>query len=226
VKQATQEVASVHPGSPSLADQGQTGGWTRRFQPKRSVWTVPVVVLDVDPEDLLQATTADDQQPVEALGTDRTDPTLGVGIRVRRLDRRHQHLGTLGAEHLVEPVTKLGVAVAEHKAQSLSSIRCRQEQVAGLLGDPGTMGVDVTPARWTRRVASSMKNSTYSRRSQMVSTVKNSQARMPAACWCRNARHVVVVGRRRVQPMTTQRGTDRGCRDPHAEPEQLALMRW
>jgi hypothetical protein len=23
--------------------------------------------------------------------------------------------------------------------------------------------------------------------------------------------------------MTTQRGADRGCRDPHAEPEQLAL---
>jgi hypothetical protein len=40
-----------------------------------------------------------------------------------------------------------------------------------------------------------MKNSTYSRRSQMVSTVKKSQARMPAACWRRNARQVVVVGR-------------------------------
>jgi hypothetical protein len=33
-----------------------------------------------------------------------------------------------------------------------------------------------------------MKNSTYSRRSQIVSTVKKSQARMPAACWRRNAR--------------------------------------
>ena len=67
VKQATKEVAAAHPG---LADQGQTGGWTRRFQPKRSVWTMSVVVLDVHPEDLLQVTTADDQQPVEALGPD------------------------------------------------------------------------------------------------------------------------------------------------------------
>src|SRR5512133_3121928 len=32
--------------------------------------------------------------------------------------------------------------------------------------------------------------------------------------------------RRRVQPVAAQRGADRGCRDPDAEPEQLALMRW
>jgi hypothetical protein len=50
------EVASAHPGSPSLADVGQPGGWTRRFQPKRPVWTMPVVVLDIDPEDQFQVT--------------------------------------------------------------------------------------------------------------------------------------------------------------------------
>src|SRR6266508_6593581 len=38
---STKEVASAHPGSPSL-DQGQTGGWAGRFQPKRSMWTVLV----------------------------------------------------------------------------------------------------------------------------------------------------------------------------------------
>src|SRR4029453_2312813 len=193
VKQATKEVASAHPGSPSLADQGQTGGWLRWFEPKRSVWAMLVVVLDVHPEDLLQVTTADDQQPVQALGADGTDPPLRVGVRVGRLDRRDEHLGALGAEHVVEPTTELGVAVAEHKAQSpSSSLGCRQEQVARLLGDPATVGVG---GHWTRRVASPMKNSTSSRRSQMVSTVKKSQARMPAACWRRNARQVVVVGR-------------------------------
>jgi hypothetical protein len=74
VKQATKEVASAHPGSPSLADQGQTDRWTRQFQPKRSVWTMSVVVLDIHPENLLQMTTAEDQQPVEALGPDGTSP--------------------------------------------------------------------------------------------------------------------------------------------------------
>ena len=144
MKQATKEVASAYPGSPSLANQGQTGGWTRWFEPKRSVWAMLVVVLDIDPEDLVQVTTANDQEPVEALGADGTDPPLGVGVGVRRLDRRDDHLGALGAEHLVEPATELGVAVAEHKAQPPSSIRCRQEQVAGLL-------VTQAPSGWTSR---------------------------------------------------------------------------
>ena len=89
VKQAPKEVASVHSGSSILSDVGQPGGWTRRFQPKRPVWTMPVVVLDIDPEDLFQVTSADDQQPVEALGTDGTDPPLRMDVRVRCLDRRH-----------------------------------------------------------------------------------------------------------------------------------------
>jgi hypothetical protein len=36
VKQATKEIALAHPGA-DLADQGQTGGWTGRFQPKGPV---------------------------------------------------------------------------------------------------------------------------------------------------------------------------------------------
>jgi hypothetical protein len=36
-----------------------------------------------------------------------------------------------------------------------------------------------------------MKNSTYNRRSQIVSTVKKSHAMIPSACWRRNARQVV-----------------------------------
>jgi hypothetical protein len=69
-----------------------------------------------------------------------------------------------------------------------------------------------------------MKNSTYSRRSKMVSTVKKSQARMPAA-WLAQERPPRRGRRPRggIEPMATQRGADRGCRDPHAEPEQLAL---
>jgi hypothetical protein len=80
VKQATKEVASAHPGSPSLGDQGQTGGWTRWFEPKRSVWAMPVVVLDIDPEGRLQVTMANDEEPVEAFGADGTDPPLRMAL--------------------------------------------------------------------------------------------------------------------------------------------------
>ena len=121
VKQATKEVASVHPRSPILADQSQTG-WIRRFQPKRSVRPVPVVVLDIHTKDLLQVTTANDQRPVKTLGADRADPTLRVGVRVRRLDRRDEHLGALGAEHLIEPATELRVPVADKKLHPVAAL--------------------------------------------------------------------------------------------------------
>jgi hypothetical protein len=44
-----------------------------------------------------------------------------------------------------------------------------------------------------RRLSSSMKNSTYSRCSQTVSTVKKSHAMIPAPGWRSNARHVLAV---------------------------------
>ncbi len=34
---------------------------------------MPVVVLDVDPEHLLQVASPDDQEPVQTLGTDRAN---------------------------------------------------------------------------------------------------------------------------------------------------------
>ena len=105
------------------------------------MWTMSVVVLDIDPEDLFQVTTADGQQPVQALGADGTDPALRVGVRVRRLDRRDEHLGTLGAEHVVEPTTELGVPVADEEAHLPALLAQHQEQASGLLGDPGPIGV-------------------------------------------------------------------------------------
>jgi hypothetical protein len=44
-------------------------------------------------------------------------------------------------------------------------------------------------------VSSSIKNSTYNRCTQMVSTVKKSQATIPAACRRRNVCQVVVARR-------------------------------
>ena len=56
-------------------------------------------------------------------------------------------------------------------------------------------GCAVTPARWTRLVDSSMKNSAYSVFSRIVSTVRKSVARMPRA-WARRNADQVGVGHR------------------------------
>jgi hypothetical protein len=150
----------VHPGSPVLADQGQTGGWARRCQPKRPVWTMSVVVLDIDPEDLFQMTTANDQQPVQALGADGADPALRIGVRVRRLDWREEHLGTLGAEYVVEPTAELRVPVADKKRTRQPRSASTKSRLRACWVTQVLLGLAVTPGRWTRRVSCSMKNST------------------------------------------------------------------
>src|SRR6266511_5014357 len=127
VEQAAEEVAPVDSGWPSLADEGQAGRWTRRFQPERSVWTMSVVVLDVDPEDLLQVATAEDQQPVEALSADGTDPALRVGVRVGCLHRRDEHVGAVGAEHVVEAARELRVTVVDQEAHPPAALAQHQE---------------------------------------------------------------------------------------------------
>jgi hypothetical protein len=60
VNQPTKEVAAAYLGSARVAEAGRSGVGIGRFQPKRSVWTVLVVVPDVDPQDLLEVTAADD----------------------------------------------------------------------------------------------------------------------------------------------------------------------
>jgi hypothetical protein len=122
------------------------------------------------------------------------------------------------------PATELRVAVAEHKAQSLSSHCCGQEQVAGLLGDPGTIGV----GRHTGQVdpASGQFDEEQHLQPPQPDGVDREEvagedagrlagAGTPARSWSSAAGGI--------EPMATQRGADRGCRDRYAEPEQLAL---
>ena len=140
MEETAEPIAAASLTSLTLADDVQTGGWIRRLQPKRPVRTMTVVVVDIDPEHTLQVPSPDDQQPVKALGPDRPDPSLREGVRVGRLHRRQQPLGAVRAAHVIEARGELRVAVAEHKAQSSPSLVEYQEQVPGLLGDPGHPG--------------------------------------------------------------------------------------
>jgi len=113
VQESTEQIASVDSGRLIGADDShsRTGRWS--FKRQRPVRAMGVVVRDVDPKGLLEVASADDQQPVQALGADRADPALGVRVRLGRPHRRHQHLGTLGAEHVIKAAGELRVMVAE-----------------------------------------------------------------------------------------------------------------
>jgi len=90
-------------------------GWVWRLQPQRSVRAVLVVVLHVDAQDPIQVALPDDEQPVQALGTNCPDPALGVGVGVRRLHRRHKRLGSLRREDVVEGAGELRIPIADEE---------------------------------------------------------------------------------------------------------------
>jgi hypothetical protein len=86
----------------------------------------------------------DDQQPVQALGPHRTDPALGIGVGVGCLHRRDQHLGTARTKDVVERAGELRVPVAD---EELQWPMLEHQQVAGLLGDPGAIGMAGHPGQ-------------------------------------------------------------------------------
>jgi hypothetical protein len=97
-------------------------GWVRREQRERSVRALAVVVGRVDAEGPLEVTAAQDQQPVEALGSDGADETLGVGVCLWRPDRRVDDLDAFAAEDLVEGGGELAVAVVDQEAHALEDV--------------------------------------------------------------------------------------------------------
>jgi hypothetical protein len=115
MEKSAEQVASIHPAWLAVADDTQVGGWIRRLESERPVGTVVVVVGDVDAEYLLKVAAPNDEQPVKALGPDRPDPALGVGVGVGRLHRRHERLGSLRREDVVEGAGELGIPIADEE---------------------------------------------------------------------------------------------------------------
>ena len=159
MQETAESVASLE-----LLDSGERG-WSHRWlgrdgwaAAERSVRALGVVVIDVDAQDAVELARADDQQPVQALGPCGPDEALGVCVGLWRAERRLDHRDALGAKDLVKSAGELRVAVADQERDVAE--RTGEAEVACLLGDPAAVRMAVAPARWTRRVCSSMKNST------------------------------------------------------------------
>jgi hypothetical protein len=150
-----------------------------------------VVVPDVDVQDANKLPTPGDQEMVQALSAHGANPALGHRVGVRRLDRCQDDLGTEPVPDVVEGPGELAVAVVDQELDGGGLLLERGDEVAFLLGDPGAGGVGGDTSEVDSSGVQLMKNSTYSRCRNTVSTVRKSQARMPAAWRLRNDRHVV-----------------------------------
>jgi hypothetical protein len=89
VDQTTEEIASVDLRRLIHAGECQSDGWFRRLQPERSVRTVGVVVLHVDPQHLLEV--ARTGMLVRITASSRT--SLGTLVRYGTISTPHATCG-------------------------------------------------------------------------------------------------------------------------------------
>ncbi len=130
------------------------GGWcrppwnrrpVRRHETQPWVRAVPVEVLRVVSKDPLEVSAAQDECPVQALRADGAHPSLRMSVGIRSPDRRAEDPGPTCFEHRVEGPRELGVAVPDQEPHGGLLVIERRGDVAGLLGDPGRIGV---PSHW------------------------------------------------------------------------------
>jgi len=80
-------------------------------------------MVDVDAEDVLELSPADDQDPVEAVAADGSDPTFGERVRLRRPERCADDLDALASEDVVEGAAELAVSVVNEEADRCPTFR-------------------------------------------------------------------------------------------------------
>src|SRR6266540_1725010 len=106
-----------------------------------------VVVLRVFADHVFEVAAADNQQSVEALAPNASDPALGVRPRLRRLHRRLDHPYAFGAEDLIEITGELAVAVTDEKPRPDAFVAKLHQEVACLLGHPAAIRVGRDPGQ-------------------------------------------------------------------------------
>jgi hypothetical protein len=109
-------------------------------------------------KDAVEMSSAEHEGEVEKFAAHGANKALSERVRPGSPDRSPNHPDALGEEHLIESARVLGIAVADQEPNVLQFIGHRE--VAGLLGAEGPSGLRVEVVTRSRRVPTSMKNST------------------------------------------------------------------
>jgi hypothetical protein len=188
---------------------------------------VAVVMRDEDAEHLLEMSSAEDQDPVETLGAGGADERSAMAF-------------AFGARTGVRMISRLSLRKTASKLRLNLLSRSWMTKRSGFGRSDNdqaswracwvtqaVFGFALQPARWTRRLPSSMKNKTYKRCSRTVSTMKKSAAIMVSACARKNARHER-PGRSPAGPRPACRSSLRTVVAETALPRPLSspAMRW
>jgi len=136
VEQTAEEVSPIHVGGRRGGSRRQLVRFRRWGQAEPSVWSLIVVMADVDSEHPFEMRPVQDEEPVKALRPHCPDPALRVGVRFRCPHRRADHLAGRTAEALVKGRWELAVPVTYEKPEAACELRPPEGEVSRLLRDP------------------------------------------------------------------------------------------
>ncbi len=97
---------------------------------------VAVVMVDVDPEHVLELPPARDQDPVETVAANGANPALGKCVRLRCPEWGANDLDALAPEDLVKGAAELAVTVVDQETKRRQLVRQRPCELTRLLSDP------------------------------------------------------------------------------------------
>src|SRR6266511_627662 len=138
VDQPAEEISAVHTQRQCRLLKGCRP--VGRDESEGAVGPVLVVMPHVETQHALEMTAANDKDSIEAVRADSSHPAFGVRVRVRRPNRRPDHLHPVGTEDLVERAAELRVAIVDQKPERLLIAEFHY-QVARLLRRPAAIGV-------------------------------------------------------------------------------------
>jgi hypothetical protein len=139
VDQPTEQIPSANVARTDRHRATRLGSW--RGEAEGAMGSAAVVVLDIGPKRSIEMPPTEGERPVEALGPDRLDHALGVGVGVRSLDGRHDHPGPFRANDLVERPAELRVPVADEEPDGTRASLEVYREIPGQLGDPRRLRV-------------------------------------------------------------------------------------
>src|SRR5215475_7543345 len=135
-------------------------------------------MVDVDAQDTFKLPAAADEEPVEAVTSDGADPAFGERVCLRRAKRSADDLDALAAETSSKACVNLLSRSWIRKRAGVARSESDQASCRACWVVQPPSGLAEQPAKWTRRLLSSRKKSTYRRPSQSVSTVRRNRRRL------------------------------------------------
>ena len=115
--------------------------WLGRPEGKSEMRSLVVVVIDVLTKHHSQVALAEDEQPIQSLVAEGLDHPLTVGVGARTSVGREHDLSAFRAEHLVELVDELAVAVMDEELDRVLQLAQLPGHVPSLLGHPDRVGM-------------------------------------------------------------------------------------